>query len=407
MVKKIEEFNKGEIMGMRVGYLKKSYPNRRNIIDIVDNAEYKEVCNLFSILTAVTNHMTKRDLVSTDDLMNQFKDFNLNRVSLLHFFNTISYDRTPWITTFETVLPRFGYKFSCHHGRNPSFASLKKKKKVQKALAALSSNSCKRIIAMSNCNFNMQRDLLTHFPEYCESIESKLIVMHPPQRALVSDYSDKHRGIDGKIIFIFVGASFFRKGGMEIIETLGKLKQQYDYEFTLTIVSSLTIDNYATKESHIDVQRAKHFIQQNSDWIDYFPRLPTNQQVLELMKKSHVGLLPTYADTYGYSVLEFQATGCPVITTNIRALPEINNNNKGWIIDVPKNRLGEAIYSTQEDRKIISDLIREGLERIIHEIFSDRKIILAKSKNAIVGIKEKHSIEDYASRMKEIYIQAI
>ena len=63
-------------------------------------------------------------------------------------------------------------------------------------------------------------------------------------------------------------------------------------------------------------------------WISYVPKL-TNNETLELMKKSHIGLLPTYADTYGYSVLEFQAAGCPVITTNVRALPEINNNNLG------------------------------------------------------------------------------
>ncbi len=409
MTKDAQIKSQRKIAGMKVGYIMGDYPYKRNIIGIVDNAEYKEVYDLFSISTPVIyliNQITKRDLFTINDLVNQFNDFNLHKVSLFHFFNSISYGRTPWITTFETILPRFRCTFSGHQGRNPSYASLKKEPKVRKALAAISNDSCKCIIALSKCNLDMQRDLITHFPEYKENIENKLIVMHPPQRALVRDYSDKNFGLDGKIKFIFVGASFFRKGGMEIIETLGKLKQQYDYEFTLTIVSSLAIDNYATKEGHNEVQRARYFIQQNSDWIDYFPRLPY-QQLLALMKKSHVGLLPTYADTYGYSVLEFQATGCPVITTNIRALPEINDNNKGWIIDIPKNRLGEAIYFTQEDRKIISDLIRGGLERIIHEIFSDRKVILAKSKNAIAGIKEKHSIEDYTSRMKEIYIQAI
>jgi glycosyltransferase involved in cell wall biosynthesis len=392
---------------MKVGYIRDSYAWRRNIIGIVDKAEYKKVCDLFSILTAVTypiNIITKRDLFSTNDLINQFNDFNLNKVSLFHFFNAISYGRTPWIATFETVLPRFSCALSSHHGRDPSYALLKRETRVRNGLAAISNDSCKRIIALSKCNLDMQRDLLTHFPEYSESIKSKLIVMHPPQSALVSDYSDKKVGLDGKIEFIFVGANFFRKGGMEIIETLGNLRQQY--EFTLTIVSSLTTDNWATKESRNDVQRARHFIQDNSDWIDYFPRLHY-QELLALMKKSHVGLLPTYADTYGFSVLECQAAGCPVITTNIRALPEINDNTKGWIIHVPKNRLGEAIYSTQEDRRIISDLIREGLERIIHEIFSDTEVILAKCKNAIAGIKEKHSVEDYANRMKEIYIQAI
>ena len=42
------------------------------------------------------------------------------------------------------------------------------------------------------------------------------------------------------------------------------------------------------------------------------------------MATSHIGLLPTYNDSYGYSVIEFFSYGCPVITTNILALPEIN-----------------------------------------------------------------------------------
>lgn len=396
-------------MEIIIGYKSDDYINKRNIIGIVDNAKYIRTNDLYTILRAPCNYLNRisgSDLFSILDMENQFNDFDIHKVNLFHFINAISFGHTPWITTFETVLPRFKCTLKCHKGRVPNYVSLKKETKVRKALEALSSDSCKRIIAMSECNYRMQKDLLTHFPEYQESIESKLIVIHPPQMSLVSDYSDKFLSIDGNIKFMLSGHSFFRKGGMEIIETLGKLKRKYDYDFTLIIVSSLVLDNYATQETNDDIQRARNFIQENSEWIDYFPELPY-QQHLALMKKTHVGLLPTYADTYGYSVLDFQAAGCPVITTNVRAMPEINNNNKGWIIDVPTNRLGEAIYTTKEDRNIISDLIREGLECIIHEIFSNRKVIISKSQNAIIGLKEKNSFEDYARRLQEIYIEAI
>ena len=53
-----------------------------------------------------------------------------------------------------------------------------------------------------------------------------------------------------------------------------------------------------------------------SDWITHYETLP-NDYVLELMREQHVGLLPTWSDTYGYSVLEFQGIGVPVITTNV------------------------------------------------------------------------------------------
>ncbi len=49
------------------------------------------------------------------------------------------------------------------------------------------------------------------------------------------------------------------------------------------------------------------------------------------MRTADIGMLPSYADTYGFSVLEAQA-GNAVITTDIRALPEVNNPAVGWLI---------------------------------------------------------------------------
>ncbi|MBN4003203.1 glycosyltransferase family 4 protein [Nostoc sp. LPT] len=405
---------------MLVGYQFNSYAEERNIIGIVPDVKYKKVHDTFSLKEEIANKLSRlanEEVLSSFNTKNprfdyyyQFDDFDLNQVSLLHFFNTISYGSTPWITTFETYLPRFACLISYPHTSKleSDFSALKAEVKIHKAFKALSGNACHRIIAMSDCNANRQTMLLKKFPEYQESIQSKLIVMHPPQRLLNYKYEDKQLSLDEKIRFLFVGSSFFRKGGQEIIETFKYLKDEYKYNFELTIVSSFVIDYYAikNKKTPADVERTKHLIQQNSDWINYFPRLP-NQEVLELMKKSHIGLLPTYADTYGYSVLEFQAAGCPVITTNIRALPEINDNNVGWIIEIPKDSLGEAIYTTKEGGFVISKLIRKGIEQAVHEIFADRKVILDKSNRSISRIIEHHSIEDYASRLKNIYLEAI
>jgi len=233
-----------------------------------------------------------------------------------------------------------------------------------------------------------------------------MLVVHPPQKALVSAYSAKNIGFNGNIRFIFVGASFFQKGGLEIVETLKMVKEKYHYPLELVIISSLEDDNYAAGASADDNRRILSYILENNDWITYFPRLENNL-VLAWMKKSHIGLLPTYADTYGFVVLEYQAAGCPVISTNIRALPEINSNDTGWVIEIPKNYLGEAIYTTSEDRTLISNAIRKGIEQAVHEIFSDKKIILEKSDNAIRNIEKNHSVQNYARKMSELYHKAL
>lgn len=64
------------------------------------------------------------------------------------------------------------------------------------------------------------------------------------------------------------------------------------------------------------------------------------------MKQCHIGLLPTFGDTFGFSVLEMQACGCPVITSNNYALPEINNKEIGWICDIQESikKYGEDYF---------------------------------------------------------------
>jgi glycosyltransferase involved in cell wall biosynthesis len=395
-------------MTNRVGIVSSEYPQKRTIIGFVEGIHYKKVWDFYSVIHALSElqtKVTKIPVTTVTDYNFQFNDFTLNNVDLFHFFNMISYGRTPWISTYETILPRFSFALSCHHGRNPNFSSLKDNTKIRLALETISAKPCKYIIALSECNATMQREFLKEFPEYQEKILKKMLVLHPPQKALVSAYSAKNIDVNGKIRFIFVGASFFQKGGLEIVETLKMVKEKYHYPLELILISSLEDDNYAAQASAADNDRVLSYILENSDWITYFPRLENNQ-VLAWMKKSHIGLLPTYADTYGFVVLEYQAAGCPVISTNVRALPEINSDDTGWMIEIPKNYLGEAIYTTQEDRALISTAIRQGLEQAVHEIFSDKKIILEKSEKSIRNIEKNHSVQNYSRQLSEIYHKA-
>ena len=389
-----------------LGYRYDHYSYVRNVIGKVPGIEYCKVKDLYARLNAtsqIINRFAKREILSTFDFNHQFYDFNLNKVDLLHLYNGISYGRTPWVSTFETILPRFRNVVEATHGAAPRFAS---DQKLHKAINVLAGHACKQIIAMSDCASNMLRAVLVEFGNYREIIEKKLVVMQPPQDLLVTQFDDKGIDLSGPINFMFIGNAFFRKGGWEIVNSFKKLRDQSRYEIILTVVSDLRMDTYATHETSEDIQRAANLMQENRTWIKYFPHLP-NPEVLDMMKKAHIGLLPTYADSYGYSVLEFQAAGCPVISTDVRALPEINNNEAGWMIEVPKNWLGEAIYTTGEDRSAIRSEIQKGLEEIVEKIFADRSIIRTKSEKAIDSIKSNHSREDFASRMKAIYTNAV
>lgn len=123
-------------------------------------------------------------------------------------------------------------------------------------------------------------------------------------------------------------------------------------------MSSLNYGDYASCTTKKDYQEALKIISRYQSNIKHYVRLP-NQEVLKLLKNTHVGLLPTWADSFGYSVLEAQAAGCPVITTDVRAHPEINNNEIGWVMEVPKKVNGRAC--------IDGELMRNRFSQTLHK----------------------------------------
>lgn len=379
---------------LKVGYPLNTYPYKRNIVGIVDNTDYVQVFNAnkyYSLIYKVLNKLNIIDDRNKYFYEFSFQDYNFNKVDILHFFNNVSFSNTPWISTFETFIPRYS---SMPKAKDP---------KVLKALVAISSDACKKLIAISMCTRNFQYELLKEYPEYESVVKQKMVVIHPPQQLFVNNYDEKVLK-EKEISFFFIGREFFRKGGMEILSVLSELRKRYNIK--LTIVSSFVHNDYATRSSISDVNHAKSIIESNANWINYYHDLP-NHRVIEMMKNHHIGLLPTWADTYGYSVLEMQASGCPVITTDIRALPEINNDKVGWIIQVPKNKLGEAYYSSKEERLNLSNTIAAGLKKIVQDILDDPGQIKIKSELSIKQIKSNHSPEKYAKQIDEVYSDAI
>jgi glycosyltransferase involved in cell wall biosynthesis len=390
---------------MRVGIQGRDYAVSRNIADLVKGIDYVRVCDIYEILRKVYRAAVAGVRLfdhHRQDLRARFFDFEINRVDVLHFFNVVSFGKTPWVSTFETVLPRYQISLTCHHGRYPGYGSLKADTAVERALEAMSRPACRNIIAISNCSARMQKQMLQLYPEYREAIENKIVVLHPPQAAFFPDYHSKRLPQDGPIRFMFVGGSFFRKGGAEMLAAFQQLRKD-GLDCVLTIVSSLAVDDYATKETLADVANARRAINDNREWISHHRSL-SNEDVLELMKASHVGLLPTYADTYGYSVLEFQACGCPVITTDVRALPEINDERSGWVIRLPKNWMGEAIYTKDDDRSKIAKTITSGIIAAVRNIMRNKTDIQAKADVALKRIRVEHSLELHAERLREIYL---
>lgn len=223
----------------------------------------------------------------------------------------------------------------------------------------------------------------------------------PPQQLLTQTLKDKNvrYGEGGELTFIYVGTDFFRKGGCETVEVLSELHKQY--QFKLILISSLRVDEpkYMMSDNEVEETRKKIL---EADWIEYHAGLD-NISTLDKIKHSHVALLPTWMDTFAYSVLECQASGTPVISTSLRALTEINDESVGWLIKVPVNKLNNPIHNTVEERKAFRTMLLKGLRETLIHVLEHPEEIEQKALAGIKRIKNNYNPDEYARKLKCAY----
>jgi len=389
-----------------------AYPEKRNIINQVDQANYVFLADYYrkiidfklwlrrySKLKRIFGNLiyqTSRERYSF------FLRVKHDNIDFFHFFNSISIKaKQSWGVTFETSLPAFE-PFSQFHKGHYENGNLNALKGIEKYLMALLDDKCKFIIAISQCTFNIQLSILDYFPEYKNAISSKMYILHPPQPLLINSIAEKNYD-ENCINFMFVGNEFFGKGGVEILHVFEKIKNDYK-NFHLYLIGNFLRESSCTQNiSTIERNKLKLLIYNNIDVITYHESLP-NHEILELMKyKIQVGMLPTRGDTYGYTVLEFQAAGCPVISTDVRALLEINNEDCGWIINVSKNKFKESYHFNITNLNDLEIQIEIQLAKIIKDILDHPEMIKPKAQNALNRIKQEHDPALYSEKLNAIY----
>lgn len=356
------------------------YPERRNFLNN-HLVRFKQSVDFFKLICHISFKWLGN--IPQWDLNLYWQPFQ-SRKNILHFFNGIALSRQHFVSTFETALPRLG--------QVPDWLN-------SWAVKRLASNDCLGLIALSQCTYDIQKQLLEEkFPSLSSAILAKTTILHPPQPILAEREGNY---INSPLVFTFVGNQFFGKGGREVLNVF---KTLYDegFDFRLNIISNFSPDGYASHTTQKDTEELKAGFAELPNPINIIGKLP-NSQLIDLLKQSDVALMPTYADTYGYFVLEAQACGCPVITTDIRALPEINNDSCGWVIKVPKDKHRNGLLGTREERECFSRIIEAQLYNIVKGILHAPQTIAPKAQASLNRIRQEHDPERHAQRLMEIY----
>lgn len=396
---------------MKIGILSKNYAAQRLFLDKLPECQYKDVrfynwclwknAYLWGLKAIGKLKMSPEEMVAK--LFYDFKMLIPTGCDVFHFFNCINLGKhSKWVISVESGVPWPVSVTRCVESENADLSSIGQDKYVERRIKALANPNCLGLLALSHCTENIQREIIKQFPQYESVIPKKMITLLPPQKLVINDVKEKRVtwNEEEPLTFIYVGSDFYRKGGRETVLVLSKLHKRYS--FKLILISSMAVDEKRYMRTENDEKESKCLIEKNKDWIEYYDRLP-NTEVLEKMKKAHVCLLPTWMDTFAYSVLEAQACGTPVISTSLRALTEINNENVGWLIDVPVNRLNNPLHLTKEQQDIFSEKLLNGLYDKVEYVLQHREEIKDKAMKCLVKIKDYHSPQKYEEKLRMVY----
>ena len=93
-----------------------------------------------------------------------------------------------------------------------------------------------------------------------------------------------------------------------------------------------------------------------------------DERLIELYRRSSLFVFPSLYEGFGLPPLEAMACGCPVVVSNVSALPEICGDAAYYINPYNIDSIAEGIYKVLDDKDLREELIKKGLERA--KIFS-------------------------------------
>jgi glycosyltransferase involved in cell wall biosynthesis len=273
---------------------------------------------------------------------------------LIHAYNRIPLGRTPFIIGFESHLPRaFGLEGTSYYDY------------LRRMLAG---PRCRAIIAISE----HARRIFRRSHEGSASAEQlldKLKLRYPSLN--IPDFRDSMDDQSMEPLKIaFVGNHFGRKGGCVAVR-LAEMALHRNFPLLVEIVSSLEAggDIWTDPASRSFFDRYFALLElPNVIW----HRSMDHLQVNELMRRSHLSLLTTLGDTFGFSAIESMANWTPVIATRQCALPEfIRHDENGVLLDLETTDIGEWIHLASPVRgsQRFEAIFTEEIERLAQAAF--------------------------------------
>lgn len=240
-----------------------------------------------------------------------------------------------------------GVVIHCHFGRIPQI--VQSKNWEWKVLRFLILQSKKIIVidsssydALKECGWN---DKVVLIPNPCSS-DVETIARMPLVKKMERD-------------FIFVGHIIPTKGVFELVRAFVALEGDYN----------LTLIGPYNEKVKSDLQEIA-YAHQKGRWLNFVGAKP-KEYVLERMTEATALILPSYTEGFPNVVLEAMATGCPVLASNVGAIPMMLEYQFGDCLGIcfpPKseNSIIDALsFFLKKSESERDTMARKGKEKVL------------------------------------------
>jgi glycosyltransferase involved in cell wall biosynthesis len=235
-----------------------------------------------------------------------------------------------------------------------------------------------------------------------ERILNKVAVVYPAIRKV----SENLINYSNKDVNIFFSGDFFRKGGVNVIDAFERAKNIYP-GIQLTLCCDEKSDfNTSNTELRNEYLKKIH----NIGGITNRGRIPRDELINTILPQTDIYLLPTYAEAFGYAILEAMAYGIPVISTNLFAIPEmIQHNTTGFLIDVSEYDCEQLFkgYFVNDIPDDFNNYVTEELYKYLCLLIDSAELREKFGNAGLETARSKFSFEERNLKMISIYREAL
>ena len=166
-----------------------------------------------------------------------------------------------------------------------------------------------------------------------------------------------------KGLILYIGTIIRKKGVLELPAIFNLVRQQHP-ESRLVLVGGDSFDIATQTQSTWQLMQ-QQFQENDLDKVTYLGKIPY-EAVQQYIKKAHVCVFPTFAETLGMVTIESMAMQKPVVNSSIGWAQELIIDGESGYLVYPKNHAEYAsrICAIFEDNQLARELGKKARQRV-------------------------------------------